>query len=135
MGEGAKRVTTLIGENSAGWSKRARGSTRPAFSPNRALVALLALQRDRWILWLPPAMIAGSAAWMLAPADPPIWLGAAALILGIAVSFGLAAIHHATPTGWQVGLRQALGGLCLLIAPRALGPSRRSFAPSSSLSQ
>ena len=121
MGEGAKRVTTLMGENSAGWSKRARGSTRPAFSPSRALSDLWALQRDRWILWLPPAMIAGSTAWMLAPTDPPIWLGSVAFVLGIGAAIALAAMPHATPTGLQVRLRQALGGLCALLAAAALG--------------
>lgn len=121
MGEGAKRVTTLIGETSTGWSKRARGSTRPAFSPSRALSDLWALQRDRWILWLPPAMIAGSAAWMLAPSDPPVWLGPIALVLGIACASALAAWPHATPTGLQVRLRQAIGGLCALIAAAGLG--------------
>ncbi|MCX7359880.1 MAG: ComEC/Rec2 family competence protein [Alphaproteobacteria bacterium] len=114
-------MTTLIGETSAGWSKRARGSTRPAFSPSRALSDLWALQRDRWILWLPPAMVAGSADWMLAPADPPAWLGGAAFVLGLAGAVALAAIPHATPTGWQVRLRQALGGLCALLAAAGLG--------------
>ncbi|MEQ1819149.1 MAG: ComEC/Rec2 family competence protein [Terricaulis sp.] len=82
---------------------------------------LWALQRDRWILWLPPAMIAGSAAWMLAPTDPPIWLGGVAFALGIAAAVALAAMPHATPTGWQVRLRQALGGFCALIAAGGLG--------------
>ncbi len=120
MGEGAKRVTTLIGETS-GWSKRARVSTRAAFSPSRALSDLWALQRDRWILWLPPAMILGSAAWMLAPTDPPVWLGAAALVVGIALGVALAAMPYATPTGWQVRLGQAVGGFCALVAAAGLG--------------
>ena len=80
-----------------------------------------ALQRDRWILWLAPAMMAGCATWLLAPADPPIWLGAAAFVLGIAASFGLAALPHARPTGWQITLRRCLGGLCALIAAAGLG--------------
>lgn len=120
MGEGAKRVTTLIGENS-GWSKRARGSTRPAFSPSRALSDVWALQRDRWILWLAPALIAGAAAWMLAPADPPIWLGATAFVFGLAAAFALAAWPHSRPTGWPVTLTHALGGACALMAASGLG--------------
>lgn len=120
MGEGAKRVTTLIGEIS-GWSKRAGGSTRIALSPSRALGALWALQRDRWILWLPPSMIAGSAAWLLTPADPPIWAGSAAFVFGVSAAVFLAAIPHVTPSGWQVRLQQALGGLCALIAAAGLG--------------
>ncbi len=120
MGEGAKRVTTLIGDN-AGWSKRARGSTREAFSPSRALSGVWALQRDRWILWLPPAMIVGCAAWMLAPSDPPVWIGPAAFLLGIAAVVALAMWPHATPTGWGVRLSQVLAGVFALTAAAGLG--------------
>ncbi len=120
MGEGAKRVTTLIGEN-AGWSKRARGSTRAAFSPSRALSDIWAFQRDRWILWLPPAMIAGAAFWLLAPIDPPVWLGPVALLVGVAAAVALAAWPHATPTGWQITVRRALAGVFALIAAAGLG--------------
>lgn len=120
MGEGAKRVTTLIGEN-AGWSKRARGSTRPAFSPSRALSDIWALQRDRWILWLPPAMIAGAAGWLLAPTDPPVWLGPLAMVAGAVAAVALAAWPHATPTGWPILVRRALAGVCALIAAAGLG--------------
>ncbi|MGQ0531345.1 MAG: ComEC/Rec2 family competence protein [Caulobacteraceae bacterium] len=80
-----------------------------------------ALQRDRWILWLPPAMIAGSAAWLLAPTDPPAWLGPIALILGAAAAIALAAWPHAIPTGWQVTLRRVLAGACVLVAAAGLG--------------
>ncbi|MEQ1808340.1 MAG: ComEC/Rec2 family competence protein [Terricaulis sp.] len=66
-------------------------------------------------------MIAGSAGWMLAPTDPPVWLGGAAFVFGLAAAVALAAMPHATPTGWQVRLRQALGGLCALLAAAALG--------------
>jgi len=66
-------------------------------------------------------MIAGSAAWMLAPTDPPMWLGPAALVLGIAASVALAAVPHPIPTGWQVSVRQMLGGLCALFAAAGLG--------------
>lgn len=83
MGEGAKRVTTLIGEN-ASWSKRARGSTSAAFSPRRVLKEVWALQRERWLLWLPPAMIAGAALWLLAPTDPAWWFSPAFTLAGIA---------------------------------------------------
>lgn len=120
MGEGAKRVTTLIGDN-ASWTKRARGSTRAAFSPSRALSGVWALQRDRWILWLPPAMIAGAVAWMLAPADPPVWFSAAGLALGVGGACALAAWPHVTPTGWQVTLRLCIAGLCALAAAASLG--------------
>ncbi|MBL8545199.1 MAG: ComEC/Rec2 family competence protein [Hyphomonadaceae bacterium] len=58
---------------------------------------------------------------MLAPRDPPVWLSGAAFGLGIAAALALAAVPHATPTGWQVRLRQALGGLCALLAAAGLG--------------
>lgn len=120
MGEGAKRVTTLIGDN-AEWSKRAGGSTREAFSPSRALNDVWARQRDRWILWLAPAMIVGCAAWMLAPSDPPIWIGPAAFVFGIAAVVALAMWPHATPAGWRVRLSQVLAGLFALTAAAGLG--------------
>jgi competence protein ComEC len=66
-------------------------------------------------------MIAGAAAWMLAPTDPPVWLGPLALVSGVAASATLAAWPHATPTGWQVTLRRILAGLCALIAAAGLG--------------
>jgi competence protein ComEC len=50
------------------------------------LTAAWAAQRDRWILWLPVATIAGAALWLLAPTDPPIWLGAALFAAGIVVA-------------------------------------------------
>ncbi len=109
MGEGAKRVTTLIGAN-AGWSKRARGSTREAFSPSGALNSVLARQRDRWVLWLPLAMIVGSAAWMLAPSEPPVWIGPVACLLGIAAASAFAMWPHATSTGWAQRLSQVSAG-------------------------
>jgi competence protein ComEC len=39
----------------------------------------------------------------------------------MAASTALAAMPHATPTGWQITLRQMLGGLCALIAAAGLG--------------
>jgi competence protein ComEC len=66
-------------------------------------------------------MIAGSATWLLAPTDPPIWLGTGALVFGVAACVVLAALPHATPTGWQISLRRALAGLCALIAAAGLG--------------
>jgi competence protein ComEC len=42
-------------------------------------------------------------------------------MLGVAASVALAAMPHATPTGWQIAVRQLLGGLCALIAAAGLG--------------
>lgn len=89
MGEGAKRVTTLIGDN-AGYARRA-GSTAAPFNPSRALAALVAEQRDGWILWLAVAMIAGAALWLLWPVTPPAWLGPAVFVAGLALTIALRA--------------------------------------------
>ncbi|MGD9982029.1 MAG: ComEC/Rec2 family competence protein [Hyphomonadaceae bacterium] len=70
---------------------------------------------------MPPAMIAGSAAWLLAPTDPSVWIGLIALILAAAASAVLAAWPHAAPTGWLLTLRQVLAGFFALIAAAALG--------------
>lgn len=120
MGEGAKRVTTLIGEN-AGRSKRARGSTAPAFSPSRALASMVALQRDRWILWLPVSMIAGAALWLTAPTDPPWWIGPTFLALGLASAVALSGWTSDRADGWAMTTRHVLGGLCALVAATGLG--------------
>jgi competence protein ComEC len=34
------------------------------------------MQADRWVLWLAPGLIAGAAAWLSWPRDPPLWFGA-----------------------------------------------------------
>ena len=44
-------------------------------------MSVFAAQRDRWVLWLAPAVVAGAAAWLGAPGDPPIW-GPGLLFLG-----------------------------------------------------
>jgi competence protein ComEC len=120
VGEGAKRVTTLISDSTT-VERRAGGSTASAFSPSRALAGLIAAQTDRWILWLPPALIAGAAAWLAAPVDPPWWLGPVLLALGAGGAAGLIAWPSATPDGWGVLVRRALAGACGLLAAAGLG--------------
>jgi competence protein ComEC len=66
-------------------------------------------------------MIAGAAAWLLAPTDPPVWLGPAALALGVVAAAALAAWPHATPTGWPIFTRRVLAGAFALIAAAGLG--------------
>lgn len=83
-------------------------------SPSRALAALFALQRDRWILWLPVAMIAGAAFWLTAPAEPAWWLGPLVLTLSAAAAITLS-------VGASGDLRRALAGLCALAAAAGLG--------------
>jgi len=82
---------------------------------------MFALQRDRWILWLPPGMIVGAAFWLNAPTDPPWWLGPGLLVLGSAASLAFAMWPGPTPTGWDVTLRRVFAGLCALIAAAGLG--------------
>lgn len=118
MGEGAKRVTTVMG--AAGLAKRAGGSTPVAFSPSRVLEGVFALQRDRWILWLPVGQIAGAAAWMLAPADPPAWAGFALVAAASAIAAGFALWPSAAPIGFG---RRALAGIFALLAAFGVGVS------------
>ena len=120
MGEGAKRVTTLIGEN-AGWSKRARGSTPAAFSPSRVLKGVWALQRDRWLLWLPPAMIAGAALWLLAPTDPAWWLYPALTLAGAAGATWMALWSSDRPGDLKMLVSRAGAAAFALTAAIGLG--------------
>ncbi len=81
---------------------------------------MLALQRDRWILWLPSAMIAGAAFWLTAPTDPAWWLGGALFALGMVGLTGLA-IGQAEQVG-PLG-RRLVSGICALLAAAGLGVS------------
>lgn len=82
---------------------------------------MIALQRDRWILWLPVGMIAGAALWLLSPTTPAWWLGPVFLVLGTAAAIALAAWTSERVDGWAVTLRHVLGGLCALAAAAGLG--------------
>jgi competence protein ComEC len=82
---------------------------------------VVAAQRDRWILWLPVGMIAGAALWLLAPTDPPWWLGPLFLVLGVAVAIGIAAWPSERHDGWAAGARHAVAGACALTAAAGLG--------------
>lgn len=112
-------MTTLISGN-ANISRRAGGSTRAAISPSYALGDLLTLQRERWVLWLPVAMVSGAAGWLLAPTDPPWWLGAAALLIGVICASAISAWPGSTGAG-LMGVRRAFAGLFALIAAAGLG--------------
>lgn len=120
MGEGAKRVTTLMGGNTT-FQKRARGSTRTAFSPSRALGEVVALQRDRCILWLAPALIVGSALWLLAPTDPPWWLGLAVFAPSAVAAIGLAIWPSERADGWDTRLKTLSAAFFALLAFAGLG--------------
>lgn len=111
-------MTTLIGEGAVK-SKPARGSTLRAFSPSRATAEIFALQRDRWILWLPVGMIVGAACWILAPRDPPAWLSATLFASGASASVCIALW---SPAGRVLaGLRLVGASLFALVAAGGLG--------------
>lgn len=120
MGEGAKRVTTLIA-GGTGQTKRAGSNTAGAASPIRVMAEVLAEQRDRWILWLAPAAVAGAAAWLLAPQDPDVWLAPALLILGGALVWIAWAWQTSHPGGWDEMIRLVLLGGGALLAASAMG--------------
>ncbi|WP_158766078.1 ComEC/Rec2 family competence protein [Terricaulis silvestris] len=82
---------------------------------------MVALQRDRWILWLPVSMVAGAALWLTAPTDPPWWIGPLFLVLGTATAIAIAAWTSERADGWAMTTRHVLGGLCALIAAAGLG--------------
>jgi|CXWL01.1.fsa_nt_gi competence protein ComEC len=92
-----------------------------AFSPSRALKGVLALQRDRWILWLAPALIAGAAAWLSWPTNPPGWSGAAAFLIAAGAGVALTLWPSTTPDGWGARLRTIGSALCALVSAGGLG--------------
>ncbi|WP_135210173.1 hypothetical protein [Vitreimonas flagellata] len=113
-------MTTLMGGNTT-FQKRARGSTRTAFSPSWALGEVVARQRDRWILWLAAALIVGAALWLLAQTDPPWWLGLAVFVPSAAAAIGLAIWPSETADGWDARLRTVPAALFALLAFAGLG--------------
>jgi competence protein ComEC len=91
--------------------------------------ALLESERDQLALWLPVALGAGIALWLILP-DPPAWFAAMALLAGLALA-GLA-----IGTGGRFGRALLVGGVAALAgmllvwtradwvaAPRIDGPS------------
>jgi competence protein ComEC len=69
----------------------------PAWS--RALLPrLIEAQRGRWALWLAPLVVSGILGYFALPAEPPAWLGAAALTACIAAWAGLRGAWPLGPT-------------------------------------
>lgn len=120
MGEGAKRVTTLM-LGKGGERNRAPPSTARRLSPSRVAAGVLAMQRERWILWLAPAMVAGAAAWLLAPVDPQWWLGPAAATAGVLGAWGASAWPGLQTSGPGDRLRAIAMGAFALVAAGGLG--------------
>lgn len=105
--------------------KRARGSTGGALSPSRApsgvLANVLALQRDRWILWLPVSVIAGAALWLSLPTDPPPWLPGGLFLFGLGVFVAIYIAAASVESGVAATLRMALLSMSALVAGIGLG--------------
>ncbi len=109
-------MTTLMAD-SGRIAKRAGGNTPAAFSPSRLVAEIVALQHDRWILWLAPAMIAGAAAWLLWPCDPPAWVGP----VGFATAAASAVALNAWPWRRQRFFSRAIAAGLALISAVCLG--------------
>ncbi|MGE0827965.1 MAG: ComEC/Rec2 family competence protein [Hyphomonadaceae bacterium] len=87
-----------------------------------ALEALLAHQRERWLLWLPIAVILGAAVWLAAPIAPPDWAAPLGFCL-TAVMAALAAWAPSPRRGPILAVRAALAGCFSLAAAVSLGAS------------
>lgn len=115
-------MTTLMSDRKL---KEVRGhsmSRAPLASRAGAwLAAVLAAQRDRWILWLGPAVIAGAAIWLLSPRDPPIWAAPAIVAASSGLAILFAAWPSSRPEGWGARLRAMVAGLALVVAAASAG--------------
>lgn len=65
-------------------------------------------------------MVAGAAAWLLAPQDPLWWWGAGGLLLGGAAA-ALVSFWPGRADAWLMGARRALAGLLALAAAAGFG--------------
>jgi len=92
---------------------------------------MFALQRDRWILWLPPAMIVGAALWLLSPRDPPLWAGPALFAAGVAGASLI--VWWLGPYPEFTAVRLVAGSLFALAAATGLGRPRPNSVPRASL--
>ncbi len=80
--------------------------------------ALWAEQRDRFVLWLPAAMVAGAALYFTLPQEPPVWAPGLSLALGALISF-LISLANA-PARWAI-FQAVFAGLFALIAAAGCG--------------
>ncbi len=90
---------------------------------------MLALQRDRWILWLPLAQIAGASLWLLSPVEPH-WLSGPLLALSCTLS-AVAIGAWAAPEGVLTVLRRCLAGAFALAAAAGVGVCAAQFRAAS----
>lgn len=93
------------------------------------IAGVFALQRDRWLLWLAPALILGAAAWLLAPLDPPWWTGSALTGAGVAIWVICAAWISHEPGPWERAVRGLLvcaGALAVAVGLGAVAAQLRT---------
>src|SRR5438094_877414 len=72
-------MTRALGGRSAGRTGRFDPAAWLAW-----LAAQLAAERERWLLWLPVAIGCGVALYFALPMEPPPWIAAGGLVLGLA---------------------------------------------------
>ncbi len=82
------------------------------------LRAQVGQQADRWILWVPLVVLAGAAAWLLWPNEPPTWAGPSLMFLCVG-AWALAVFAPIPSTPSIEGGRVLI--LALAIAGAALG--------------
>ncbi len=101
---------------------------RPAALGAGFAAALLA-ERDRWALWLPVALASGVGLYFVLPVEPPLWLGLALAVAGLAATAGLhgrvagvvATIFLALTLGFALG-EMRTRAVSAPMLDRSLGP-------------
>ena len=106
----------------------ALAAIRPAALGAGFAAALLA-ERERWALWLPVALASGVGLYFVLPVEPPLWLGLALAVAGLAATAGLhgrlagvvAAVFLALTLGFALGEMRSRAVSAPML-DRSLGP-------------
>ena len=91
--------------------------------------AALLAERERWALWLPVALASGVGLYFVLPVEPPLWLGLALAVAGLAATAGLhgrvagvaATIFLALTLGFALG-EMRTRAVSAPMLDRSLGP-------------
>ncbi len=91
--------------------------------------AALLAERERWALWLPVALASGVGLYFVLPGEPPLWLGLALAVAGLAATAGLhgrvagvvATIFLALTLGFALG-EMRTRAVSAPMLDRSLGP-------------
>ena len=73
--------------------------------------ATLALERERWVLWLPASLGLGIGVYFLLPAEPPLWSGGTAL--AVCVTMGVLVRRRTVPLLTALALGMAAAGFAV----------------------